>query len=169
MFHQECVSADSIQEGIFFEPQRDILFRHVTDVLADERFDFKLESILQHQLDLFLPRLFVHKSGILRNLAGSLDVLVVELDLDARLELAPAHPTPTWPVASGSWGGRCPSLAPSVTVMAPRKGRSPPEAMDLRETRSNSQIPILVPHRFPVNSHALTSEEGLRDKMRLTR
>jgi hypothetical protein len=35
--------------------------------------------------------------------------------------------------------------------------------MDLRGTRSNSQIPTLFPHRFPVNSDALTSVEGLAE------
>jgi hypothetical protein len=33
--------------------------------------------------------------------------------------------------------------------------------MVLKETRSNSQIPTPFPHRFPLNSHALTSVEGL--------
>jgi hypothetical protein len=36
-----------------------------------------------------------------------------------------------------------------------------PEAMVLKETWSNSQIPTPFPHRFPLNSHALTSVEGL--------
>ena len=36
-----------------------------------------------------------------------------------------------------------------------------PEAMVLKETRSNSQIPTPFPHRFALNSHALTSVEGL--------
>jgi len=31
----------------------------------------------------------------------------------------------------------------------------------LKETRSNSQNPTPFPHRFPLNSHALTSVEGL--------
>ena len=43
----------------------------------------------------------------------------------------------------------------------PRTGRPLPEAMVLKETRSNSQIPTPFPHRFPLNSHALTSVEGL--------
>jgi hypothetical protein len=38
---------------------------------------------------------------------------------------------------------------------------APPEVMDLREFWSTSQIPTLFPHRSPVNSHALTSAEGL--------
>jgi hypothetical protein len=33
--------------------------------------------------------------------------------------------------------------------------------MVLKETRSSSQIPTPFPHRFPLNSHALTSVEGL--------
>ena len=33
--------------------------------------------------------------------------------------------------------------------------------MGFRDFRSNSQIPTPFPHRFPVNSHALTSVEGL--------
>jgi hypothetical protein len=65
--------------------------------------------------------------------------------------------------------GRRPSLGGYVRVTGSTKGRSSPEAMDLRETRSNSQIPTLFPHRFPVNSHALPSMEGLWDKMRLAR
>jgi len=44
-----------------------------------------------------------------------------------------------------------------------------PEATDFRGTRSKSQIPTLFPHRFPVNSRALPSVEGLWDKIRLTR
>src|ERR1700730_7928211 len=42
----------------------------------------------------------------------------------------------------------------------PRTAR-PLEAMVLKETRSNSQIPTPCPHRFPLNFHALTSVEGL--------
>src|SRR6266436_5827946 len=53
-----------------------------------------------------------------------------------------------------------PSLAPYVRVTGSTKGRSSPEALDLRETRSNSHIPTVFPHRFPANSHALTSVEG---------
>ncbi len=52
-----------------------------------------------------------------------------------------------WEVMSRGWG--------------PRTGRPLPEAMVLRETRSNSQIPTPFPHRFRVNSHALTAVEGL--------
>jgi len=52
-----------------------------------------------------------------------------------------------WPLMSRGWG--------------PRTGRPLPEAMVLKETRSNSQIPTLLPHRFPLNSHAFTSGEGL--------
>ena len=44
---------------------------------------------------------------------------------------------------------------------SPRAGRPLSEAMVLKETRSNSQIPTPFPHRFPLNSHALTSVEGL--------
>jgi hypothetical protein len=69
----------------------------------------------------------------------------------------------------GSCGVPRPSLAPYVRVTGSTKGRSSPEAMDLRETRSNSQIPTVFPHRFPVNSHASTSVEGLWDRMRKTR
>src|SRR5258708_8921140 len=43
----------------------------------------------------------------------------------------------------------------------PRTGRPLPEAMVLKEPRSNSQIPTPFPHRFLLNSHALTSVEGL--------
>ena len=68
---------------------------------------------------------------------------------------------------SGSSGGPRPSMAPYVT--GPKKVRSLPEATDFRGTRSKSQIPPLFPHRFPVNSRALPSVEGLWDKMRLTR
>jgi hypothetical protein len=60
-----------------------------------------------------------------------------------------------WEVMSRGWG--------------PRTGRPLPEAMVLKETRSNSQIPTPFPHRFPLNSHALTSVEGLLGKVRLTR
>ena len=49
------------------------------------------------------------------------------------------------------------------------RATAPPEVMDLGEFRSNSRIPTLFPHRFPVNSHALTSAEGLFERMRKTR
>ena len=53
-----------------------------------------------------------------------------------------------WAVMSRGWG--------------PRTGRPLPEAIwSLNETRSNSQIPTPCPHRCPLNSHALTSVEGL--------
>jgi hypothetical protein len=32
---------------------------------------------------------------------------------------------------------------------------APPEVLDLRETRSNSHIPNVFPHRFPANFHVL--------------
>jgi hypothetical protein len=68
---------------------------------------------------------------------------------------------------SGFWGGQRPSLAPYVTGMGPKDGEAIASGgHGSRETRSNSQIPTLFPHRFPVNSHALTSVEGLWDKMR---
>jgi hypothetical protein len=60
-----------------------------------------------------------------------------------------------WEVMSRGWG--------------PRTGRPLPEAMVRKETRSNSQIPTPFPHRFLLNSHALTSVEGLLGQMRLTR
>src|SRR5207302_10380123 len=48
----------------------------------------------------------------------------------------------------------------------PKKGRSPPEAMDLRETRSNSQIshsiPTSIPSEFPridISGRALGQDE----------
>ena len=52
-----------------------------------------------------------------------------------------------WELMSRGWGRRT--------------GRPLPEAMVLKETRSNSQIPTPFPHRFPLNSHALTSVDGL--------
>ena len=60
----------------------------------------------------------------------------------------------------GSCGVPRPSLAPYVAGTGPKKVRSFPEATDFRGTRSKSQIPTLFPHRFPVNSRALTSVEG---------
>jgi hypothetical protein len=62
-----------------------------------------------------------------------------------RLERAHGDQAGEIAVASGSCGVPRPSLAPYVTVTGLRKVRSPPEAMDLRETRS---IP-----RFPLYSH----------------
>ena len=57
-------------------------------------------------------------------------------------------------------------MAPYVTVTGPKKGRSPPEAMDLRETRSNSQIshsiPTSIPSEFPridISGRALGQDE----------
>ena len=69
----------------------------------------------------------------------------------AELPAVTAAPGPAgvrvWQLVSRGWG--------------PRTGRPLPEAMVLKETRSNSQIPTPFPHRFPLNSHALTSVEGL--------
>jgi len=59
---------------------------------------------------------------------------------------------------SGTLAG---ALAPYVTVKGPKKWRLPPEAMDLRGTRSESQIPALFPQRFPVNSHIAVSGSAL--------
>jgi hypothetical protein len=48
--------------------------------------------------------------------------------------------------------------------MGPADGATAPEAMVLKETRSNSQIPTPFPHRFPLKSHGLTSVEGLLEQ-----
>ena len=78
----------SIQENVFLQAGGNVLFGDVADVLADQRFDFELEAVLQHHVDFLLPRLLVREPRILRDLAGAFDVLLVELDLDAGLELA---------------------------------------------------------------------------------
>jgi hypothetical protein len=50
----------------------------VADVLADQRFDFQLEAVFEHQVDLFLPRLLVRTRGT-GDLLGPLDVLSFSL------------------------------------------------------------------------------------------
>jgi len=56
---------------------------------------------------------------------------------------------------------QAPSARSASRGWGPRTGRPLPEAMVLKGIRSNSQIPTSFPLRFPLNSHALTSVEGL--------
>lgn len=76
-----------IEEVTIRQPVRYILFRDVTDVLADQRFNFQLKSVFQHGLDFFLPRLLVFEPGIGCDLFGPFDVLIAQLDRDRRGEL----------------------------------------------------------------------------------
>src|SRR5262245_22376403 len=77
-----------IQKVPFIKSGWYVLFSNVADVLADERFHFELESVLQHEVDFLLPRLLVCEPWILRDLLCALGVLVVEFDLNAGTELA---------------------------------------------------------------------------------
>src|SRR5437016_3628440 len=83
------IFAALIQEVSFLQPRRHVFLGNVADVLADERFDFKFEAVLDHQFDLLLPGLLVSEPRILRDLSRPLGVLLVEPDLNARTELAP--------------------------------------------------------------------------------
>src|SRR5947208_17001054 len=86
---EEGNTRGSIQEVSFSQPCRYVFLGNVADVLADERFDFKFEAVLDHQFDLLLPGLLVREPRILRDLSRPLGVLLVEPDLNARTELAP--------------------------------------------------------------------------------
>src|SRR5689334_12457104 len=77
-----------IEELSLFQPGRHVFFRDIADVFADQGFDFELESVLQHQLNFLLPRFFVREPGILCDLPGPLDVLLVQFDLHAGAKLA---------------------------------------------------------------------------------
>src|SRR5260370_42455965 len=79
-----------IQEIPLFQAGRNELFRDVTYILADEGFDFQFETIRQHQFDFFLPRLLVREPRILSDLLCACRVLLIQLDLYARTELAPS-------------------------------------------------------------------------------
>src|SRR5258706_7358547 len=76
-----------------------------------------------------------------------------------------ATPRTTFGISLGLTDGPCAYCSPGcdcgTEFKCPRTGRPLPEAMVLKETRSNSQIPTPFPRRFPLNSHALTSVEGL--------
>ena len=58
--------------------------------LRDQRLDFELEAVFEHQLDFFLPG-FLLEPGIAGDLLGPLDVVLVELDLHAGRQLAPVE------------------------------------------------------------------------------
>src|SRR5205085_9830300 len=81
-------TAELIQKLSLFQTLGDILLGHVADVLADEGFDFELEAVLEHQVDLFLPGFFLFEPGVALDLVGPLDVLLVELDLYAVWQVA---------------------------------------------------------------------------------
>src|SRR5260370_4482691 len=76
-----------------------------------------------------------------------------------------ATPRTTFGISLGLTDGPCAYCSPGcdcgTEFKRPRTGRPLPEAMVLKATRSNSQIPIPFPRRFPLNSHALTSVEAL--------
>src|SRR6516162_8669276 len=59
-----------VQKDALFQPRWDIFLGHIADVLADERFNFQFETVLQHQVDFFLPRGLLGKPRVLRDLLG---------------------------------------------------------------------------------------------------
>ena len=77
-----------VQKIPLFEPGRHVFLGYVTDVLADERFDFEFEPVLEHQIELLLPRLLMSEPWILSDLASSFDVLLVQFDLHTGTKLA---------------------------------------------------------------------------------
>src|SRR5438093_5174491 len=92
-----------VQEMPLFQPRRYVLLGDVADVLADERFDFEFESVLEHQLEFLLPRFLLSEPGILRDLTGPFDVLIVQLDLNAGTELAALIIVAAQAKESGLW------------------------------------------------------------------
>lgn len=81
-------SADRLIKPIAVrESLRNILFGDIADVAADKGFDFELETVADHLVDLCLPRLLVSEPRILRDLLGSVAILVVQFDRDIVLEL----------------------------------------------------------------------------------
>ena len=80
--------AELVQKVSFSEAGWYVFFRDIADVLADERFDFELETVLEHQIDFFLPLFLIRKPRVLRNLTRPLDVLIVQFDLNTGSQLA---------------------------------------------------------------------------------
>ena len=54
-FSMALIDQFSIQPILILQPCRHVLLGHVADILRDQRFDFQLEAVLEHLLDLFLP------------------------------------------------------------------------------------------------------------------
>ena len=63
---------------------RDVFFGDVADVFADEGFDFELEAVAEHAVDLALPIAFLGEPRIVLDLVRAFDVVVVQRDLHAR-------------------------------------------------------------------------------------
>ena len=90
MRHPRDWTGSLVEKLALLQPSRHVFFSNIADVFADQRFDFELEAVLQHQLDFLLPGLFVCEPGILGDLTGAFDVLLVQFDLHAGAKLAPA-------------------------------------------------------------------------------
>ena len=50
-----------VQKIPFGKARRHVLLGNVTNVFADEGFDFEFESVLEHQIEFLLPRLLVRE------------------------------------------------------------------------------------------------------------
>jgi len=90
-----CVSCFSwfnpfplIQPILRRQTLRHINLGDVADVFGDERFDFELEVVFEHLLNLSLPVLFLLEPGILGDLFGAFFVVFVQRDFDAVGEAA---------------------------------------------------------------------------------
>src|SRR5437879_4865118 len=83
-FFHACVLArclpNSVQKVSFRETSGHVLFSDVADVLTDKGFDFKLETVLEHQVDFLLPLFLTREPWVFGDLARALDVLVVQFD-----------------------------------------------------------------------------------------
>src|SRR6266705_3027862 len=77
-----------VQEMPLLEPRGHVFLGHVTNILADEGFNFEFETVLEHQIEFLLPRLLLSEPWILSDLASSFDVLLVQFDLHAGTKLA---------------------------------------------------------------------------------
>src|SRR6266478_7813258 len=70
------------------EPRGNVFLGDVTNVFADESFNFEFETVLEHQIKFLLPRLLLSEPWILSDLASSFDVLIVQFDLHTGTKLA---------------------------------------------------------------------------------
>src|SRR5262249_23058486 len=75
-----------VQPVPFLELARQVGLGQVLEVLVGERVELVLEAARQHALDLLLPVLLL-EPGVVEQLPGARDVLVVELDADVAREL----------------------------------------------------------------------------------
>ena len=80
---RQCRLRSSSIEPIFIgQPRGHVLFGDVADVFGGQRFDFQLEVVLEHLLDLALPIAFLGEPRILGDLSRPFAIGFVERELD---------------------------------------------------------------------------------------